>query len=177
MWKDTPPAHTRSFILVDGQIIVVARNLVFRYKEALFGALTGGFSLPVMKASDNIGNVVFRGWTALVVQREAVGLHIIEPNVIGATVAGLGENQDGSRNTRIGLEHAGGHRNYGFQTVVLDDLPANRLMCSGRAEQNAIRDDAGTASADLQHPQEQSEEQQLGLLVLQSLSRSVETMS
>ena len=87
------------------------------------------------------------------------------------TVAGLGKNQDGSRNARIGLEHAGGHGNYGFQTVVLDDFLANRLVCSGRAEQNAVRDDAGTASADLQHPQEQSEEQQLGLFGLAELEQ------
>ena len=44
-------------------------------------------------------------------------------------------------------------------------------MCSGRAEQNAIRDDAGAASADFQHPQEQGEEQQLSLFGLAELEQ------
>ena len=44
---------------------------------------------------------------ALVVERQAVGLHVVEPDVIGAADAGLGEHQDRGRDAGIGPEHAG----------------------------------------------------------------------
>ena len=63
----------------------------------------------------------------------------------------------------LGLKHAGGHGDHGAELVVLDQLPADRRVRLGRAEQHAVRHDAGAAPARFEHPQKQREEQQLRL--------------
>ena len=86
-------------------------------------------------------------------------------------MAGLGEDQDGGGDPGVGLEHAGGHGDHGLQAVVLDQLLPDGLVCCGGAEEHAVRDDAGAAAAHLQHPQEEGQEEQLGLLGLADLQQ------
>ena len=46
------------------------------------------------EAGNDVGDVVFLDLGALIVQTEAIGLHIIEPNFIRAACAGLGKDQN-----------------------------------------------------------------------------------
>ncbi len=61
--------------------------------------------------------------------------------------------------------------------MVLDEDPAQFLMCLGRAEQHAVRNDDRSASARLEQLEEQRQEQQLSLLgpddTLQILGRAL----
>jgi hypothetical protein len=58
---------------------------------------------------------------ALVVQAPAVGLHVVEPDVVGAAGVGLGEEQDGGGHAGIGLEHAAGQRDHGVELLVFHE--------------------------------------------------------
>ena len=44
------------------------RNLLFRYKKALFGTLTAGFLLQIVEPADNIGNIIFGNLGALIIR-------------------------------------------------------------------------------------------------------------
>lgn len=81
-----------------------------------------------MEAADDVGNVVLLGLAALIVQRKAVGLHVIKPNIFGAARAGFGEHQHRRGNTGVRLEHTGGHGDHSPELVVLHQLPADGLM-------------------------------------------------
>ena len=90
-------------------------------------------------------------------------------------MAGLGEDQHRGRHPCIGLEYAAGHGDHGLQPVAVHQLFADGFVCGGRAEQYAVRHDAGAAPADAQHPQEQSQKQQfrfLGLADFQQICRN-----
>ncbi len=139
------------------------RLSLLRHKEALLGALAVGFLVQMMEPLDDVGDVVLRNLAALVIQRKTIGLHIVKPDVFGAARAGLCEHQHRRGYARIGLEHAGGHGNHRPQLMVFHQLLADGLVRLGRAEQNAVRHDAGAAPALFQHPQKQRQEQQLGL--------------
>jgi len=106
---------------------------------------------------------------ALVVEREPVRLHAIEPDEIGSADAGLGEDEDGGRNAGVGAEDARGQRNDGLKLVVLDQNLPQRLVRGRRAEQHSFGHDHRSAPADLQEPQEQREKQEFGLLGLDDL--------
>ena len=150
-------------VLVDGQIIAVGGDLRLGHQERLLGAGAVLFLRQIMEPLDNIGDVILLGFGALVIQREAVGLHVIEPDVVGAAMAGLGKHQNGGGHPCIGLENAAGHRNHRLQAVVFDDFLADGLVGGGGTEQHAVRHDAGAPAANLEHPEKQSQEQQLGL--------------
>ena len=45
---------------------------------------------------------------AFVVERHAVGVHVVEPDVVRAAGVGLGEKEDGGGDAGVGLEHAAG---------------------------------------------------------------------
>ena len=122
-----------------------------------------------MKTGDDIRDIIFFGFTALVVERETVGLHVIKPDPVCTAVAGLGENQDSGGHAGVGLEHAGGHGDHGLEAVVFDELAPDVLMRLGRAEEHAVRHDAGAAAADAEHAQKEREEQKLRLLGLADL--------
>ena len=102
-------------------------------------------------------------------RRHAVGVHVVEPDVVGAAGVGLGEEQDGGGDAGVGLEHAAGQRDDGVELLVLDEDPAQRLVRVGRAEEHAVGHDDGGASAGLEQAQEEGEEEQLGLLGLDDL--------
>ena len=74
------------FVFVDGEVVIVFRDFVFGDKEALVGALAVGFSGEVAEAGDDIGDIVGFDGAALVVEREAICLHIVEPDLIGTAV-------------------------------------------------------------------------------------------
>ena len=117
----------------------------------------------MVEAVDDVRDVVVGHLGALVVQAEAVGLHIVEPHVFRAARAGLGEYQHRRGYPRVGLEHAGGHGNHRPQLVALHQFPADSLVGLGGAEQHAVGDDACALSALFQHAQKQRQEQQLSL--------------
>ena len=105
------------------------------------------------EAGDDVRDVVGLGGAALVVEGEAVGPHVVEPDLIGAAVAGFGEDQDRGGNARIGLEDAGGHGDHGLEAVVFDQLLPDRLLRRGGSEEHAVWNDARAAAADPEHPQ------------------------
>ena len=86
--------------------------------------------------------------------------------MVGAADAGLGEHQDRGRDAGVGPEHAAGQLDHRVELVLLDQDAPQILVRLGRAEQHAVRHDDGGAPAGLEQPQEQREEQQLGLLRL-----------
>ena len=106
---------------------------------------------------------------ALVVERQAVGVHVVEPDVVRAAGVGLGEEQDGGGDAGVGLEHAAGQRDHGVELLVLDQHLAQLLVRVARAEEHAVGHDDRGASAGLEQPQEQRQEEQLGLLGLDDL--------
>ena len=116
-----------------------------------------------MEPGDDVRDVVFLHLGALVVQREAVGFHIVEPHLIGAARAGLGKHQHRCGHACVGLEHAGGHGNDRPQLVVFNQFFSDALVRLAGTEQNAVRHDAGAASAGFEHPQEERKEQKLRL--------------
>ena len=106
---------------------------------------------------------------AFVVERHAVGVYVVEPNVVRAAGVGLGEEEDGGGDAGVGLEHAAGQRDDGVEFLLLDEELAQGLVRIRRAEEHAIRHDDGGASAGLEQAQEEGEEEQLGLLRLHDL--------
>ena len=73
-----------------------------------------------MKPLDNIRDVVLRDGAALVVQTKPIRLHVVEPDFVRTAVPGLGEDQHGGGDARIGLEHAAGHGNDRLEAVVFN---------------------------------------------------------
>jgi len=113
---------------------------------------------------------------ALVVEAPAVGLDVIEPDIVRATRVGLGEDQDGRRHARIRLEYAAGKFDDRVELLVFDEDTAELLVCVRGTEENAVGNDDGRATAGLEQPQEQREEEQL-FLVLTTVSKSLATVS
>ena len=101
--------------------------------------------------------------TALVVETESVSLHVIEPDLVRTAGIGFCEDHNGGGNTRIRLEDAGGHGDHRLKPLIFDQFLSDRLVCLRTAEENAVRDDGRTATADFEHLGEQGEEEQLGL--------------
>ena len=57
----------------------------------------------------------------------------------------LGENEDGGGDARVGLEHAGGQLDDGFELLVLDEHLTQRFVRVRRAEEHAVGHDHGDA--------------------------------
>ena len=103
-------------------------NVCLGHTETLLGARALPFGpLPLLPTLEHIGQVVlgvvglgqrqggrdaelvFRQQRlALVIEAPAVGLHVVEPDMIGAAGVGFGEHQKRRRDPGIGLETAGG---------------------------------------------------------------------
>ncbi len=85
-----------------------------------------------MPLGDGVGQVVAAlalQLGALVVQRVAIGLQVVEPNTLGA--AALGEDQDGGTNAGVRLKYTAGQADDAFQLVVVEQLLAQLLMRFG----------------------------------------------
>jgi hypothetical protein len=106
---------------------------------------------------------------ALVVERPAIGLHIVEPDVVGTAGVGPGEDKNRGRDACVGLEDAAGQRNDRIEFLLLDQQLPNALVRLARSEQHAVRDDDGCPATRFQEPQEESDEEKLGLLGLDDL--------
>ena len=124
-----------------------------------------------MKPSDDVRDIILLRLAALIVEAVSVSLHVVEPDLVRPAVTGLGEDQNGGGHARVGLEHAGGHGDHGLQPVALNELLADGLVRGGGSEEHAVRHDAGAASAHLEHPQKQRQEQQLRLFSLADLQQ------
>lgn len=59
----------------------------------------------MMESFNNIGDIVLLDRISLVIQGEAISLHVVEPHLFRAAGTGLREDKDGRGNTGIGLEH------------------------------------------------------------------------
>jgi len=81
-----------------------------------------------MEPGDDVRDVVFLHLGALIVQRKAVGFHIVEPHLVGAARAGLGEHQHRRGHARIGLEHAGRHGDDRPQLMVFNQFFSDALV-------------------------------------------------
>ena len=150
-------------VFVDGEVVVVGGDFGFGDEEGLGGAGAGSFGGEVLEAGEDVGDVGGREGGASVVEGEAVGLHVVEPDVVGAAVVGLGEEEDGGGDAGVGLEDAGGHGDDGLEAVGFDEFAADGLVGAGGAEEDAVGDDAGTAAADFEDSQEKGEEKELCL--------------
>ena len=75
--------------LVDGQVIAIV-DLCHKGTRRIFVRWRPLFCLRIMEAGNDVGNVIVGREIALIVQREAVGGHIIEPHIVCTTMAGLG---------------------------------------------------------------------------------------
>ena len=116
-----------------------------------------------MESCDNIGNIVICDGASLIVKAKAISFHIVEPHLVGAAVARFCKYHDCRGNTCIRLEYAGRHRDYSLEAVELYDLLTDRLVCLGRAEQNAVGNDGRATTADLERFEEERHKEQLGL--------------
>ena len=124
-----------------------------------------------MEAGDDIRNIIFRDGGSFVVQGEAVGLHVVEPNLVGTAVPGLGEDEDAGGHPGVGLEDAGGHGDDGFQAVLFHQCLADGFVGLGGPEEHAVRHDAGAAPAGAEHAEKEGQEEQLGLFGLTDLEQ------
>lgn len=159
------------FVFVEAEVVVVVGDFLFRHEEGLLGAFPPGFSPQVVEALDDVGEVVLIYGAALVVEAKPVRLHVVEPDILRAALPRLREDEDGRRDAGIGLEDAGRHRDDRLEPILLHEGLADGLVRLRRAEQHAIRDDAGTAAAHAQHPQEEREKEQLRLFRLADLQQ------
>ena len=139
-------------------------NLALLDQEGLGRAGAVGFGGEVMEPGHDVGDVVLLHRGALVVQGEAIGPHVVEPDLVRAAVTGLGEDKDRGGHAGIGLEHAGGHGDHGLQPVVFDELLADGHVGLGGAEEDPVRHDAGAAAAGAEHAEKQGQEEELRLL-------------
>ena len=151
-------------VLIDGQVIVVVYNVLFRHEEALVGPFPVGFFVQVVEAVNQVGNIVFFDGISFIIQGEAVGFHVVEPHVVSAASAGFGEDQYGCGDAGVGFENTGGHGNDCLELVVFHQFFANGFMGFAAAEEDAVRNDAGAAATFLENPKEEGQEEQFCFL-------------
>ena len=154
-------------VAVEREVVVVGDDVGLGHEETLIGAGSGfllGEVFPALEDIGEVGLVGLRG--ALVVEREAIGLHVVEPDVVGAAGVGLGEEEDGCGDPSVGLKDAGGHGDDGIEFLILHEQLADLLVGIGRAEEHAIRHDDGGAATGLENAKEERHEEQLGFLGL-----------
>ena len=158
-------------LLIDTFLVPAEREVIAglfdlrgRHKESLrcpvcvLGRIAGA---PACKA---VRQIVLGHGFPLVVEREAIGLDVIEEDVVCPSA--LGEDQDPGGHARVGPEHSAGQRDHGFQLVLVHQELAQLTVRTGRAEQHAIGHDGRRPAAGVQHAQDQREEEQLGFLGL-----------
>src|SRR4029434_3706611 len=73
---------------------------------------------------------------ALVVEAPAIGLDVVEPDLVGAAGVGLGEKENRSGHARLGLEYAAGQLDHGVELLVFDQHAAEFFVRGAGAEQD-----------------------------------------
>ena len=68
---------------------------------------------------------------AFVVERHAVGIHVVEPHVVRAAGVGLREQENRGGDARVGLTHSAGQRDDGVELLLLNEYFAQRLVRVG----------------------------------------------
>src|SRR5688572_8131917 len=106
---------------------------------------------------------------AFVVERHAIGVDVIEPDVVRSARIGLGENENRGGNAGVGFEHAAGERDDGVELLLLDKNSSQSLVSGGRSEEHALGHDDGGAAARLEQAQKKREKEQLSFLGLDDL--------
>ena len=153
-------------VAVDGEIVLVFGDLGLGDEEGLLGAGTVGLGVAVLPALQNVGEVGGFLLGPFVVEGEAVGLHVVEPDLFGTARIGLGEKEDGGGDTGVGLEDARGHGDDAVQFLVLDEGLAQVLVGLGGAEEDAVGHDDCRPPAHAEEAEKEGEEEELGLLGL-----------
>ena len=158
-------------VAVQREIVVLAPDFLHGHEEVLGGALAWRGGIALFPLGDKIGKVVFIGLLdTLVVEGAAVGLHIVEPDMIGASA--LGENKDGGGDARVGLEDAGGKGNDGFQLMVVHEHLAHAHMGGAGAEEDSIGNDDGGLAALIEHSEDENEEEEFAFLGLHPAAKA-----
>ena len=85
-----------------------------------------------------------------IVERHAVGVHVVEPDIVRAAGVSLGEDEDRGGDAGVGFEHAAGKRDHGIELLVLDEELSQGFVRGGRPEEHAFGHDNGGASAGLE---------------------------
>ena len=176
-------------VAVQREVVALRQEIGPGHAEALRGARVLALGpIALRPAGKDVGQVVLRvvgggergpghwaelfRWeklSAFVVERHAVGVHVVEPDVVRAAGVGLCEEKDGGGDAGVGLEHATGQRDDSVEFLFLDKHLAQGLVRVGRAEEHAVGHDDGGASAGLEQAQKEGEEEQFGLLGLDDL--------
>ncbi len=90
------------------QPIFLERCYLFSQFRQTLGALLRELSImPMLPAFENVGNVVLRHPLALVIEREAVMFHVIEPDAISC--ATFRKDHYGRGDARIRFENSARH--------------------------------------------------------------------
>ena len=134
-------------VAVEREVVALRGEVGPGHAEALRGARVLALGPVALRpAGEDVGQVVLRvvvggerdlghgaelflgqQGRASVIQAPAVGLHVVEPDVIGAAGVGLGEEEDGGGDAGVGLEHAAGQGDDGIELLLLDEYPAQGL--------------------------------------------------
>ncbi len=167
-------------VKVKGEVVVFSTYL-FRVNEKLLrGAVILFFQqfIGMGEFFNDVGNVVFLvlvgahggqfgfvliGFTqhvAFVVQRVAVGFHVVKPHLVCPAGAGFGKDKDPGGYPGIGFKHARGHGDHRLQLVFFHQFFPDGQVALGGAKQHACRHDHRATPARPQHAQHKGQEEQ-----------------
>ncbi len=113
-------------IAIQTEVVTVLGDLALGHAEAVCCARAFALcALAIVPAGERIGQVVLCGFVwgewiggdgaellrgeerlAFVVEGPAVGLHVVEPDLVGAAGVGAGEEEDGRGDAGVGAEDA-----------------------------------------------------------------------
>ena len=152
-------------VAVDGEIVLVFGDLGLGDEEGLLGAGTAASESGFANVGEcHQGRSFLLG--PFVVEGEAVGLHVVEPDLFGTARIGLGEEEDGGGNTRVGLEDPRRHGDDAVQLLVFDESLAQVLVSLGGAEEDAVGHDNCRPPAHAEEAEKEGKEEEFGLLGL-----------
>ena len=115
-------------IKIQAENVVVGNDVVLRDEEGFVVRCSSVFLIEVMEAINDVGDIIDLYFITLVVEREAVILHVVEPDFVGAAVICLVEDDYGSLNTGVRLEDSAGHVDDGSQLLMLNQFLSDNLV-------------------------------------------------
>ena len=91
----------------DNRKLLIGTNLINRHKERLVFAGAVSLSVEMPETIDKIGDIVLCTFSAFLVKRITICVHLIEPDSIRRVRrVGLGEDENSCTYTRVWLEYA-----------------------------------------------------------------------